>query len=80
MPSSVHALACAGQPEIAAKISANGVMGNVVLMSEKTKLNALGDWFYLPAWMPLATAFSIGDLMIAVGLIILVIYGMSPHD
>jgi hypothetical protein len=79
MPSSVHALSCADQPEIALKVSTKGFMGNIVLMSEKTKLNALGDWLYLPGWMPLSTAFSIGDLIIAVGLIALIVYGMRPH-
>ena len=79
MPSSVHALTCAGQPEIAQKIASNGVMGNVVLMGEKTRLNFLGDWLYLPHGVPLATAFSIGDLTIAIGLIILIVWGMRSH-
>ena len=79
MPSSVHALICAGQPEIARKIATNGVMGNVVLMGEKTRLNFLGDWLYLPHGVPLATAFSIGDLTIAIGLIILIVWGMRSH-
>jgi hypothetical protein len=80
MPSSVHALARAGQPEIAAKVATNGFMGNVVLMSENTKLNELGDWLYLPGCMPFSTAFSIGDLLIAVGLVVLIIYGMRSHE
>ena len=79
MPSSAHALSSAGQPDIALNLSTNGVMGNVILMSDKTRLNVLGDWLYLPAWMPLATAFSVGDLIIAVGLTTLVIYGMNHH-
>jgi len=79
MPSSVHALICAGQPGIAQKLTTDGVMGNVCLMGENTRLDFLGDWLYLPHGVPLATAFSIGDLTIAVGLIILIVWGMRSH-
>ena len=79
MPSSVHALTSAGQPEIARKLVTEGAWGNVVLMSEKTRLDFLGDWLYLPHGVPLATAFSIGDLTIAIGLIILIVWGMRSH-
>ncbi|MEA3239027.1 MAG: DUF5317 domain-containing protein [Candidatus Bipolaricaulota bacterium] len=79
MPSSTHALICAGQPEIAQKLAAESMRGNIVLMSEKTKLNFLGDWLYLPHGVPLATAFSVGDLTIAVGLVILIVWGMRSH-
>ena len=79
MPSSSHALTCAGQPEIARKLAAEGAWGNVVLMSDKTRLNFLGDLLYLPKGVPLATAFSIGDLTIAIGLVILIIWGMRSH-
>lgn len=79
MPSSPHALVCAGQPEIAQKIATDGAMGNVVLMGDKTRLNFLGDWLYLPGGVPLATAFSIGDLTIAIGLVILIVWGMRFH-
>ena len=80
MPSSVHALTCAGQPEIAQKLATEGAWGNVVLMSDKTRLNFLGDWLYLPRGVPLATAFSIGDLTIAIGLVILIVWGMRSHE
>ncbi len=79
MPSSPHALACAGQPEIAQKLTTDGVMGNVALMGDKTRLDFLGDWLYLPHGVPLSTAFSIGDLTIAVGLVILIVWGMRSH-
>lgn len=79
MPSSVHALTSAGQPEIASKLVTEGAWGNVVLMSDKTRLNFLGDWLYLPHGVPLATAFSIGDFTIAIGLIILIVWGMHSH-
>ena len=80
MPSSSHALTCAGQPEIAHKLISEGAWGNVVLMSDKTRLNFLGDWLYLPRGVPLATAFSIGDLTIAIGLVILIVWGMRSHE
>ena len=79
MPSSVHALTCAGQPGIAQKLATEGAWGNVVLMSDKTRLNLLGDWLYLPRGVPLTTAFSMGDLTIAIGLVILIVWGMRSH-
>ena len=79
MPSSVHALTSAGQPEVARRLVTDSAWGNVALMGEKTKLNFLGDWLYLPRGFPLATAFSIGDLTIAIGLIILIVWGMHSH-
>ena len=79
MPSSPYALTCAGQPEIAQKLITDGVMGNVALMGDRTHLNFLGDWLYLPRGVPLATAFSIGDLTIAIGLVILIVWGMPSH-
>ncbi|MDW8141596.1 MAG: DUF5317 family protein, partial [Candidatus Bipolaricaulota bacterium] len=46
-----------------------GRSGNVILMSDQTKLNFLGDIFWLPAWVPGASAFSIGDAILALGII-----------
>jgi len=79
MPSSAHALTSAGQPEIASRLASEGAWGNIVLMGDKTQLNFLGDCFYLPHSVPLATVFSIGDLTIAVGLVILIVWGMRSH-
>ena len=76
MPSSPAALARAGNEGVAARLLQDGVYGNVILMSEGTQLNALGDLLYLPRWVPFATAFSLGDLIVALGLIWLIAWGM----
>lgn len=52
-------------PELAGPLIGRGVIGQYVLMSSSTQLNALGDWipmFGAPA------AVSIGDLLVALGL------------
>jgi hypothetical protein len=79
IPSSVEALVRAGNHETAALLVEKGGFGNVILMSENTKLNALGDLFWLPEWFPYATAFSVGDLIIAIGLLCLVVWGMKSR-
>jgi len=76
MPSSPTALARAGSEGVAARLLKDGVYGNVILMSEGTRLNFLGDLLYLPRWVPFATAFSLGDLIVALGLIWLIAWGM----
>ena len=80
MPSSLIALERSGAQEIAAHLLKNGVYGNVILMSGATRLNILGDFLYLPGSQPFAAAFSIGDLLLALGLIWLIARGMRHND
>lgn len=79
MPSSATALSRAGALGTASVLQARGIYGNVKLMGPGTRLNALGDFLYLPRWVPLATAFSVGDLVMALGLAWLVFWGMKPR-
>jgi hypothetical protein len=79
MPSSTTALERAGLGSVAAALLAEGTYGNVVLMGGGSRLNVLGDWLFLPSWIPGATAFSIGDLLIMVGLVWLVVKGMRGN-
>ncbi|MGD9676188.1 MAG: DUF5317 domain-containing protein [Candidatus Bipolaricaulia bacterium] len=79
MPSSLTALGHAGLRSTAAALLAHGTYGNVVRMGTDSHWNALGDWLYFPAWIPGATAFSIGDLLIMVGLAWLVVKGMRGN-
>ncbi|MCK4391398.1 DUF5317 domain-containing protein [Candidatus Bipolaricaulota bacterium] len=79
MPSSQAALSRAGSHELVARLIEEGRVGNIMLMSEKTRLNALGDFLYLPKGIPLAAAFSIGDLIVALGLVWLIVWGMESH-
>ena len=76
MPASATALERAGLIEAAERLSAAGESGNVLLMSETTRLNALGDWLYLPSWLPGATALSLGDIVIMAGIAWLIVKGM----
>ncbi|MEN6369164.1 MAG: DUF5317 domain-containing protein [Thermotogota bacterium] len=79
MPSSVAALERAGLGSVAAALLTDGTYGNVVLMGEGSHLNVLGDWLFLPSWIPGATAFSMGDLLIMVGLVWLMVKGMRGN-
>lgn len=38
-------------------------------MNGSTTFEFLGDWLFLPNWFPFSTAFSLGDLLIALGLL-----------
>lgn len=52
-------------PQLAGPLAGRGVIGQYVLMSSSTQLNALGDWIPM---LGAPSAVSIGDLLIAVGL------------
>lgn len=66
MPAAAEALGRAGLSEVAQALE-KGPVGNVVLMGERTRLNFLGDWLFLPKWVPLASAFSPGDVILGLG-------------
>ncbi len=70
MPASVEALRRSSRSDAAEAlaVSAEGTLSNVVAMSEATRLNVLGDWLWVPPTVPFSTAFSIGDVLIVVGI------------
>jgi len=69
MPSSADALAAAGRVAAAEALRTPPyIHANTVLMSDQTQLNFFGDWMFVPSWVPLANAFSIGDLTLMFGL------------
>lgn len=76
MPASITALERAGFQGAVDRLLQGEAVANVILMSSATKANALGDWFYLPERIPFSTAFSIGDVLIMVGLAWLIARGM----
>lgn len=78
MPASATALERAGLGEVAEALRAGTARGNTILMGEGTRLNFLGDILYLPAWVPLSSAFSIGDVVLGVGLAFLLGRRMAP--
>jgi hypothetical protein len=69
MPASPDALASLGWTE------AQGYSNSVVLADPA--LAPLTDVFALPDWLPFANVFSIGDVLIAVGVAIVVAWGMG---
>ncbi|MFH1609844.1 MAG: DUF5317 domain-containing protein [Candidatus Bipolaricaulota bacterium] len=82
MPASAEALRRAGLHEVAAALEQGLRQGNTVLMDAGTRLNFLGDFLYLPGWVPLASAFSLGDVVLGLGLATLVARRMvrpAPH-
>lgn len=65
MPASADALDAAGRNSISILLrTPPHTHANIVLMNDSTELNILGDWMYIPAWVPFANAFSIGDLVL----------------
>jgi len=70
MPTRPELLRAAGLIEAAEKLEQMGTYANNVLMGPKTRLNFLGDLFYVPAGVPLANVFSVGDAILALGLLI----------
>lgn len=71
MPASATALRGAGLERVAEILEGGLHHGNTVLMGSETKLNFLGDIFYVPSFVPLANAFSLGDLLLALGIVLL---------
>ncbi len=76
MPADPDAIACAGHERVADAVRTVGEYANVVFMDETTQLNFLGDWICIPAWIPAASAISIGDVVLMMGLALLIAMGM----
>jgi len=76
MPSSVASLIRSGDFKTAYYLTHQKTYGNVIMMSDSTVLDFLGDWLYLPNWFPFSTAFSLGDVIIAIGLVFFFGLGM----
>ncbi len=67
MPASPFALEQAGDRWLARYLEAHGVSGNVIVMGPDTRLNFLGDILFLPPTFPFASAFSLGDFLLGLG-------------
>ncbi|MBU1048674.1 DUF5317 domain-containing protein [Candidatus Bipolaricaulota bacterium] len=80
MPASANALQQAGLSNLAGTLTREGAYSNLALMSADTRLNLLGDLLYVPKWIPLSAAFSIGDLLIALALVWLIVKGMRINE
>ena len=80
MPASVDSLIKAGEYRVASNLIHKGTYGNVINMNDSTVLNSFGDWLYLPREIPLSTAFSVGDLLIFIGLVFFFGMGMIKKE
>jgi predicted MFS family arabinose efflux permease len=69
-----------GSGRSAALITAHGYYNNNVLAGSHSVLAWLGDVFVLPPGIPLATAFSVGDLLIVFGAIAFVCRACAPPE
>lgn len=70
MPASKAAL------ELAGAAYSGDTHNNSTVIGASTHLGFLGDVFAVPAWMPAANVFSIGDLLIVVGIAVLLAASM----
>ena len=68
MPASATALAAAG-------LDGPGAHTNSVVL-ENPVLEPLTDIFAIPAWLPMANVFSVGDVLIGVGIVIVIAAAM----
>jgi hypothetical protein len=71
MPASPAALRALGEPSAPAGYSNSREIADPLLVP-------LTDIFALPAWMPFANIFSIGDVLIGLGVAIAIMAAMSP--
>jgi hypothetical protein len=79
MPASAQALRVAGLEATADVVSRGESYGNIIAMSSTSRLNALGDWIPLPHELPFATAMSLGDALVMIGLVWLLAKGMTTR-
>jgi hypothetical protein len=70
MPASADALATAGM--------SIGAHTNSVVV-DRPALEPLTDIFALPAWVPLANVFSVGDVLIGLGVAVAIVAGMRQR-
>jgi hypothetical protein len=69
MPTTPAALSAAGRVRAAEQLQALGHYGNNTVQTASTRLAGLSDRFHTPDWLPLANVFSLGDVLLALGLI-----------
>ena len=75
MPADPQALVATGQGSHAEELVRDGTAANVVLMSDRTHLNLLGDYIVLPFLGDMGSAYSAGGLVALAGEVALV-FGM----
>lgn len=78
MPQSIKQLALSGQMEKIKLLTKYGHFYNATVMTNKTRLNLLGDRILLSLFGKIRTVYSIGDIIIMVGIAIFVFELFAP--
>ncbi len=78
MPQSIKQLALSGQMEKIKLLTKYGHFYNATVMTNKTRLNLLGDRILLSLFGKFRTVYSIGDIIIMVGIAIFVFELFAP--
>ena len=78
MPQSIKQLAISGQTEKIKLLIKYGHFYNATIMTNKTKLNLLGDRILLSIFGKFKTVYSIGDIIIMIGIAIFVSELFAP--
>lgn len=76
MPVSPDDLVEIGHPHQAEILRAGGTDFYGIALTEQTRLPFLADIFVLPRFFPIRYIFSPGDVLIGIGLIIVIVWGM----
>lgn len=77
MPADPSALICSGNVRVAEILRDEGQYANIIRMDEFSHLNFLGDWICIPEGIPAASAISLGDVVLMLGLASLIALGMK---
>lgn len=80
MPTFDNNLALTSMGSNAEIIKSQGTLHNSSIISQHTNFEWLSDIFVLPSWLPLSNVFSIGDVLIGVGLCLYLILAMKSQN
>jgi hypothetical protein len=84
MPTLPEKLSNTSMNRFATPLQEGNAVHNSISMDQNTLLPWLGDIFSLPSWLPLSNVFSIGDILIGLGIFLYFFIHMKPslvqHD
>lgn len=78
MPTYLHNLEHTSMAKYSELIAKGEPFNNSMIITGNTKLPWLCDVFRLPKWLPLSNVFSIGDILIAIGICLFLAINMKP--
>ncbi|MGI6705537.1 MAG: DUF5317 domain-containing protein [Clostridia bacterium] len=74
MPTHPEKLSDTSMNRFVAPLQEGNAVHNSISMDQNTLLPWLGDIFSLPSWLPLSNVFSIGDILIGMGIFLYLFY------